>query len=171
MNPVFRPMREDEFEPWFKWAVEEYARDEARSHAIQLKSAREQTRDELHRLLPDGLATEGHGLLIAQDASTGERVGYLWFAPRETEAGAVLWLYDIYVDEPARGRGFGKALMRHLEEEAHALGLCRIELNVDGNNEWAQRMYSSLGYREMARQMFKTLDPPEETVPQTSSDD
>lgn len=154
---VLRPMRPDEFEPWAEWANEKYAQDSARSHAIPVERAREVEGDIAGRLLPDGLATESHRLLVAEDAQTGERVGYLWFAEKETEAGPVCWLYDIYVEEPVRGKGYGLALMERLEQEARSLGLSRIELNVDGFNERARKLYASLGYLEMARQLYKEL--------------
>lgn len=122
-----------------------------------MERAREVEGDIAGRLLPNGLATEGHLLLIAEDAQTGQRVGYLWFAEKETEAGPVCWLYDIYVDESMRGMGYGRALMERLEQQARSLGLSRIELNVDGFNERARKLYGSLGYVETARQLYKDL--------------
>ena len=44
-----------------------------------------------------------------------------------------------------------------LEQEARALGLDRIELNVFGANAVARDLYGSLGYEEIAVWMGKSL--------------
>ena len=48
--------------------------------------------------------------------------------------------------------------MRLVEVEVRAAGMRRIELNVFGDNAHAQRLYESLEYVEMARQMGKNLE-------------
>ncbi len=110
-------------------------------------------------LLPDGLATPGHRLFVAEDAGDGRRLGHLWFGPRSRNPDpGVAWLYDLFVEEASRGRGVGRALMRLVEVEVRAAGMRRIELNVFGDNAHAQRLYESLEYVEMARQMGKDLE-------------
>ena len=48
--------------------------------------------------------------------------------------------------------------MALLRDEARALGLERIELNVFGGNEGARRLYQSLGYQETFVTMAKDLE-------------
>ena len=67
------------------------------------------------------------------------------------------WLYDITIDEAARGRGFGRATMLALEGEVKALGFAEIGLNVWGGNEVARSLYRSLGYAEVSVGMRKRL--------------
>jgi ribosomal protein S18 acetylase RimI-like enzyme len=87
------------------------------------------------------------------------RVGHVWFGPRSGNPDpSVAWLYDLFVEEASRGRSVGRALMRLVEVEVRAAGMRRIELNVFGDNAHAQRLYESLAYVEMARQMGKDLD-------------
>jgi GNAT superfamily N-acetyltransferase len=159
-----RPMRDDEFDRWSTSTSQDYARDKAESKGIAFEEALPNARAEMEGLLPLGLATEGHTIEVAEDPSSGERLGLLWYA-RDARGGGreILWLYDIFVEESHRGRGFGRALMRVLEERAREMGIGRIELNVFGDNAGARRLYESLGYRESARQLFKEL-PPEETA-------
>ena len=96
---------------------------------------------------------------IAEEVGSGRRVGHLWFGPRPRNPDpSVAWLYDLFVGEASRGRGVGRALMRLVEVEVRAAGMRRIELNVFGDNAHAQRLYESLAYVEMARQMGKDLD-------------
>ena len=87
-----------------------------------------------------------------------ERVGHLWVGERETGRGRLLWIYDVFVDETRRGRGFGKDALLLAEEEARRRGLLRVGLNVFGGNEGARRLYRSLGYREVAVVMSKDLE-------------
>ena len=47
--------------------------------------------------------------------------------------------------------------MVHAEEQARAMGVMRLELNVFGDNPVARSLYESLGYVEMSRQLYKDL--------------
>jgi ribosomal protein S18 acetylase RimI-like enzyme len=148
-----RPMTDVEFDAWMDWAIEDYAREDAAAHHIAVDV--ERSRTEIAALLPDGLDTHGHRFRIAESA--GERVGLLWFGSKETEAGTVCWLYDLWVEEPMRKRGYGRALMRALEAETRDMGLSRIELKVSGFNDRARALYESLGFVEIERRMYKVL--------------
>jgi ribosomal protein S18 acetylase RimI-like enzyme len=150
-------MTDAEFDAWRPWACEDYAREIAEEQHIPIERTREQMLRFLAGKLPDGVATTDQHLLVAETDAAEGRVGYLWFAPHETDAGTVCWLYDLWVDEPHRGHGYGRAMMRLLEEEARAIGLDRIELNVFASNRWAQRLYESQGFTEMTRQYYLEL--------------
>jgi ribosomal protein S18 acetylase RimI-like enzyme len=156
---AMRLMREDEYDAWLSKATEDYARENAENKEISFEEALPKARAEMAGLLWDGLATPNHTIEIAEDPTTGERLGYLWHARETRESGReVLWLYDIYVEEAHRGRGVGRRLMQVLEDRAREMGLSRIELNVSGHNAGARSLYESLGYREIARQLSKELD-------------
>jgi ribosomal protein S18 acetylase RimI-like enzyme len=47
-----------------------------------------------------------------------------------------------------QGRGYGRAMMRWLEEQARHRGAQRIRLRVHADNLAARRLYESLGYAE-----------------------
>ncbi len=154
-----RPMREDEFDAWRSWAVREYADDMMRNRSMPDEAALSRAAKEMDELLTAGISTPGHHLLVAEDDVTGDRVGYLWYGPRSSGADPnVAWLYDVYVEEELRGGGLGRRLMEALEVQVRSDGHHRIELNVFGDNDRARRLYDSMGYREMARQMAKELD-------------
>ena len=53
----------------------------------------------------------------------GEPVGHLWLVERRDAYEPSLVVYDIDVDEPYRGRGYGKAAMVFAEDEARRRGL------------------------------------------------
>ncbi len=158
-NVRLRAMRADEWDVWHANAVVDYADDMVRNEAITLEQAMAHSAETTDGLLTAGMDTPGHRFFIAEEVGSGRRVGHVWFGPRSRNPDpSVAWLYDVFVEEPNRGRGVGRALMRLVEVEVRAAGMRRIELNVFGDNAPAQRLYVSLGYVEMARQMGKDLD-------------
>ena len=56
------------------------------------------------------------------------------------------WLEDLYVDEDARGGGYGRALVEAAVASARERGCKRIELDVNEQNTDALRFYASLGF-------------------------
>jgi GNAT superfamily N-acetyltransferase len=56
------------------------------------------------------------------------------------------WLEDLYVEEHARGRGVGRALVELAFERAKARGARRIELDTNEHNGGAIALYESLGF-------------------------
>lgn len=62
---------------------------------------------------------------------------------------AGIYLEDLYVDEPQRGNGFGKALLIYLAQLAQARGCGRLEWSVLNWNESAINFYRSLGAAPM----------------------
>jgi ribosomal protein S18 acetylase RimI-like enzyme len=61
------------------------------------------------------------------------------------------WLEDLYVDEQARGRGLGGALVRFAFERALARGAERIELDTNESNTGAIALYESLGFSSASK--------------------
>jgi ribosomal protein S18 acetylase RimI-like enzyme len=153
---VLRAMLPDEFVGYLEWAIDDYAEELERNGKATGEAAKVASRASFDSLLPDGLATVGHVLLVATDPDDGERVGVLWFGP-STDDPAMAWIYDITVDEDKRGRGWGRVIMRAFEGEARARGFERAGLNVYGDNHIARRLYESLGFVETARQLHKEL--------------
>ena len=154
---TLRPMTAGEYRRYLERAIPEYADEVLRNTRIGRPEATRYAERVFEDLLPDGVRTRGHRLLLAFDATTGEEIGLLWVAQQRREGAPVGWIYDIKVEEALRGRGYGRTLMVHAEEEARAMGVSRLELNVFGDNPVARALYESLGYAEMSRQLFKDL--------------
>lgn len=77
----------------------------------------------------------------------GQPVGFaLFFHNFSTFLGRPgIYLEDLYVEEQARGRGIGKAILVHLAQLAKQRGCGRLEWWVLDWNESAIRFYKSLG--------------------------
>lgn len=77
----------------------------------------------------------------------GKPVGFaLWFYTYSTFQGRHgIWLEDLYVDPSLRGKGIGKALLKHLAERCVREGLGRFEWWVLDWNEPSIQFYKSQG--------------------------
>ena len=157
MSVRLRPLREDEWPAFVEEGKRQYAEDMVENAGFTPEAAERKAEHDFVSVLPDGLATEGHFIFAVEDSSTAERVGRLWFARRKVDIGEVAYVYDIHIDEHARGRGLGRAAMLALEEEVRQRGLERISLNVFGGNAVARGLYASLGYHEIHVWMSKNL--------------
>ena len=60
--------------------------------------------------------------------------------------GPVALLDELYVQPYVRGRGFGTALLKATEAQAKERGARLIEINVDGEDADARRLYERQGY-------------------------
>jgi GNAT superfamily N-acetyltransferase len=146
-----RPLRDDEFRDWDDAHRREYARGLVEHAQLSPAEAAAKVERDLAAVLPDGLATKGVHVWVAE--AEGQRVGTVFLGVR----GADAWLYDITIAEAERGRGYGRAAMLALEHEARALGFDRLALNVWGGNEVARGLYRSLGYAEDSVHMHKDI--------------
>jgi GNAT superfamily N-acetyltransferase len=87
-----------------------------------------------------------HCFLAEQD---GAAVGLaIWFLTYSTWTGRPsLYLEDIFVDAPARGRGIARALFVRLAREARARDCARIDWAVLDWNTEAMAFYEKIGGR------------------------
>jgi ribosomal-protein-alanine N-acetyltransferase len=80
------------------------------------------------------------------DASPSELQGYVQIVHAEAGVGR---LARVAVAPAARGRGRGRVLIGAVTEQARAMGLVRLELNVYIDNEPARRLYQSVGFLDV----------------------
>ena len=104
---------------------------------------------------PDGRPAASHHVFALVEG--GQPVGHLWIA-LDPDATDSWWVFDVEVDEQARGRGLGRRLMELAEVEVARLGGTSIGLSVFGANGRARRLYESLGYEPTSIRMRKQLD-------------
>jgi GNAT superfamily N-acetyltransferase len=86
---------------------------------------------------------------VLEDEGTAQGFA-LWFLNYSTWEGVHgIWLEDLYVRPEARGRGYGKALLRSLAQTAVERGYARVEWTVLNWNEPSILFYKSLGAQPM----------------------
>lgn len=69
----------------------------------------------------------------------------------------VFTVQELFVDEPYRGMGVGRALLSAAEAEARNRGRPRLGIGVLHANEKAQRTYRAFGFADQSRWMIKPL--------------
>ena len=148
---TFRPLREDEFATWSEEHARGYADGMIAFADLSREDAEAKAASDVAGVFPAGLATEGIRLWVVENE--GRPVGTVFLGVRNGGA----WLYDLTIDEGARGRGYGRAAMLELENEVRRLGFRELSLNVWGGNEVARGLYRSLGFAEVSVGMKKRL--------------
>jgi GNAT superfamily N-acetyltransferase len=98
------------------------------------------TNKKLRALLADPATT----LLLAREGET--IVGTATLIVYTTPAWRKARIEDVVVDERARGRGVGEALIKECLEKARRLGVQVIELQSAPYREVANRLYPRLGF-------------------------
>lgn len=108
------------------------------------------------------IAVQGGVTLVAEES--GSIVGFLSFAFEEDPGTFVrpehrrhAMIWDISVDEGARGQGVGRALLEAAEAHTKATGIGEIRLYVLESNARARRIYDAAGYRTYERLMAKRI--------------
>ncbi|MDP6822175.1 MAG: GNAT family N-acetyltransferase [Dehalococcoidia bacterium] len=96
-------------------------------------------------------------ILIAEDATSGDVIGYVWTSVNESEreSGETTGVIEMTGVRPdQRGRGVGSAVitagLRHLRERGAGV----IDLEVDGENLSARRIYKDLGFKKTGEQYW-----------------
>jgi ribosomal protein S18 acetylase RimI-like enzyme len=150
-------MTTEEYVEWYPEAISGYAEGHIKAGSMPADKAHEMAAKQFAELLPDGLATTAHHLLIGE--ADGEPVGILWLnIPVEGERVSA-FVYDVEVEENQRGKGYGRAMMVAAESYALDHKAATIKLHVFGDNTVARGLYTSLGYVETNVNMAKPLAP------------
>jgi len=92
---------------------------------------------------------EGHSWIVCEDDGV---VGVAYFAPEQYADGT--WnLYFIAVHPKSQGKGYGSAMVNHVEKTLAEQGerLLLVETSGLPNFEMTRKFYHKLGYEEEAR--------------------
>jgi GNAT superfamily N-acetyltransferase len=102
----------------------------------------ERNRAFFHRFL----APSDDGVLLGAREG-GEIVGYacLYWHFSSTQAVETVLMNDLFVSEPVRGRGVGRALIEASAAVARERGAAQLEWSTAPDNLTAQRLYDSTG--------------------------
>ena len=91
-------------------------------------------------------------------AEIGERViGMVTLCVFRTLTGTKAYLDRLVVAPNWRGRGIGRALVRHAIERAEAAGASRIDLTANDGKQAGRLLYESLGFQRRDTGSFRLL--------------
>lgn len=155
MKTQLRPMTQPEFDAFLARSIPEYAADNVRAGYWAESEALERSRKEFERFLPQGLQSPDNYLFTVYD--DGTPVGVIWMKANLERPIKSGFIFELYIDESQRGRGYGKQAMLLIEEQARALGLESLGLHVFAVNEMARNLYERVGYEVTSLNMAKKL--------------
>jgi len=92
-------------------------------------------------------------LLVARERKAILGVATAVYQP-SAELGRVLVVQDFFVDPSARRKGIGRALATKLLEEAKAMHVDRIDLEILPTNTAAAAFWKSMGFRTEGRTVY-----------------
>jgi len=98
----------------------------------------------------------GETALLAEDATTGEALGY---ALGRRHEGRVARLADLYVVPKARRRGVAEALVREVVDVHRGNGAEYLQLEVVPSNAGARAVYARWGFRETQVELVAPIGP------------
>jgi len=100
------------------------------------------------------VATPGSHVLVARDEGDAI-VGTLTLVCFRTPTGVHARVEAVVVDDAARGRGAGEALLREAERLARLAGARSIELTSRPEREAANRLYAKLGFELRGTNVYR----------------
>ncbi len=92
-------------------------------------------------------------MLVAREKRAVVGVALAVYSP-SAEHGRLLLVNDFFVDPAMRRKGVGRALATRLLDEAKAMRVERIDLEVTPTNATAAAFWKSMGFRTAGRTVY-----------------
>lgn len=108
--------------------------------------------------LEDVVTSPATTLFVARDES-GAIVGSLTLALFRVPTGVRAWIEDVVVDETARGKGVGEALVRQALHLAADAGARTVDLTSRPGREAANRLYTRMGFERRTTNVYRFTRP------------
>jgi ribosomal protein S18 acetylase RimI-like enzyme len=105
--------------------------------------------------IADDCRAQADGVFVAEDSRTGAIVGYV--TTRLNPVSAVGWIPNLAVDPGCQGKGLGRALLEHAIEFFRQRGMQVAKIETLDQNPVGQKLYPSLGFVEVARQIHYAM--------------
>jgi RimJ/RimL family protein N-acetyltransferase len=117
------------------------------------EKALQRSKEQIHRLLPKGNRTPQHYLfhVLADE----EIVGNIWIYIDEKNERA--FLYNIYIEEEERGKGYGTKGLDLVEQWLQEKKVKYFSLHVFEHNTGARKLYERLGFEVTSVNMMKEM--------------
>jgi GNAT superfamily N-acetyltransferase len=115
----------------------------------------------MHDFLGARIGYQESVVFIARDGDSNEALGFVQLYPAfaSLSQGRSWILNDLFVAEPARGRGISRQLMEAARKLAVDTQACELFLQTARDNDVAQSLYTSLGWVRDDEFFVYTLDP------------
>jgi GNAT superfamily N-acetyltransferase len=151
------PLSETEFTVYSGCDIIRYAEENVKAGYWHPAEALDKSHQAHQRLLPNGLKTKNQIFFKIENGKPGCWVGTIWLSTDFSAAQPAGFIYDIFIEEQYRHKGYGKQAMSALEGKARELGLHHLALHVFAHNLSARAFYETLGYQVKSLNMIKAL--------------
>jgi len=152
---ALRPMRSAEFPAYLDYFIPEYAAEISANYGVSDTAALAQARREIADDLPDGPDTHGQVLLCITADGDDDAIGYLWYHPDKDLR--LAFISDFHILAAHQGKGFGTRALSALEAALSDAGFEQIRLRVAADNQRAQHIYRTGGFRVTGVNMSKQI--------------
>lgn len=153
-----RQMTPEEFDVFRSRIIREYGAAHVAAGDWSADTAEELAAKQIDGFLPEGADTPGM-LLLSAETADGGLLGTAWVGLKHPEKKSGAWIYKIEIVREHRGKGWGRALLRAVEQETARQDGTEIGLNVFGANIVARGLYESSGYKIASLHMLKDMVP------------
>lgn len=151
------PIDPKDFDVFMNQAIDVYTQDNIKSGTWQPDEALEKSREEFHRLLPEGLKTKDQYLFTIPDNNSNNKIGVLWVQVKMNTSPRKAFICDFIIEPQFRGQGYGKQALQALDEKLIQMNVESVSLHVFAHNTNAVGLYETMGYLPTNLNMKKTL--------------
>ena len=152
-----QPITESEYPAWFERSVADYAKDKIQAKQWGEEGAIERARKDTERFLQEGISTPNHSINHIVDINSDEKVGSLWWCKTERFGRKIAYIFDVYIEEQHRRKGYATSTLKHLEWVAIQENMDACSLHVFAFNKGAHKLYEKLGYEPTSITMTREL--------------
>ncbi len=75
-----------------------------------------------------------------------EICGYIWAYPHRFREEDRMYINEVRIKEEYRNKGYGKALLKLVEERAMEMGIDALYIHAEADNPGSIRLYEAVGY-------------------------
>jgi GNAT superfamily N-acetyltransferase len=94
---------------------------------------------------------------VIQDGDKEVARGYLYIMKNDLHDRPFGLMEDVFVDENQRGRGYGKAIVKMIEDEARARNCYKLIATSRHARSKVHDLYKNLGFMDFGREFRKNL--------------
>lgn len=156
-----REMKDQEFPIYCDYFIADYSDEIVLNYGHSKEVATDLAKKDLKRHFPDGLNNSEHHLLCLELQNAAYPpivIGYLWHSNKDDEGAT--FIYDFYVSDEYRGKGYGKEAIKLFESLLMTMGVTQIKLRVAFQNKRALTLYQDVGFCISGYNMSKRLTYP-----------
>ncbi len=152
---TLQPMSQTDYDVLMEKSIQRYAEEKVRAGTWEEEESLANAEEQFDRLLPEGLQTEHHELWNLLNGE--EAIGWVWLCYDPNHPQKEGFIYNFFLFETYRGKGFAKQAIAALEEEAKSLGVQKLSLHVFAHNQIARSLYEKTEFEETGIYMSKPL--------------